>query len=141
MAAALGTFWLKLDDKGRLIVPSKARESLGAGTYLTRGQGDCLFLFSEPQFESYRSERLENAPPGMPSIAFDRVFFSSVVSQRLDSQFRISIPADLREYASLTHELAVIGLAQRMEVWNAQSWRDYLATYVADYSGLLEGVR
>ncbi|MCL2787693.1 MAG: division/cell wall cluster transcriptional repressor MraZ [Micrococcales bacterium] len=141
MAAALGTFGLKLDDKGRLIVPARARDEMAGGTYLTRGQGNCLFLFTEPQFDSYRAEMAQNAPPGMPSIAFDRVFYSSVVNQTLDTQFRLTIPPVLREYAGLTRELAVIGLAHRMEVWDAEAWEAYLAAFSADYSGLSEGVR
>jgi MraZ protein len=141
MVAALGTFWQKLDEKGRLILPAKARAELAGGTYLTRGQGNCVFLFSEAQFEAYRAERALTTPPGMPAIAFDRIFFSSVVAQEPDKQGRITISQDLRDYAHLDRDLAVIGLAHRMEIWDAAAWNQYLAAYEAEFSQLSEGVR
>jgi MraZ protein len=141
MAAALGTFWQKLDDKGRIILPAKARAELAGGTYLTRGQDRCLFLFSSDQFDAHRSDTAAAAPPGMPALAFDRVFFSSVVAQDPDKQGRITIPGELREYAGLDRDLAVIGLEKRMEIWDADRWNAYLDAYVADFSSLDEGVR
>jgi MraZ protein len=141
MVAALGTFMQKLDDKGRLILPAKARPDLADGAYLTRGQGNCLFLFSTSQFDAYRDLMARNAPVGMPAMAFDRVFFSSVVRGELDKQGRITIPAELRKYAGLARDLAIIGLARRMEIWDATRWNEYLETYEADFSALSEGVR
>jgi MraZ protein len=141
MVAAFGTSWQKLDEKGRIILPAKSRPELAAGTYLTRGQDRCVFLFSEAQFEAYRQETALNAPPGIPPIAFDRVFFSSVVAQDIDKQGRITVPAELRDYAGLERELAVVGLAKRMEIWDAKRWNSYLDLYVAEFSDLSEGVR
>jgi MraZ protein len=141
MVAALGTFLLKLDDKNRIILPAKARVDLAPGTYLTRGQDRCVFLFSEQQFADYRQEMADQAPPGMPAMAFDRVFFSSVVPQNLDKQGRLTIPSDLRDYAGLDRELAVIGLEKRMEIWDAAAWTAYLDQYIAEFSALSDGVR
>jgi MraZ protein len=141
VSEAWGASFIKLDDKGRIILPSKARSSFKEGTYLTRGQDQCLFLFTKTQFDTYREHNRTQAPPGMPAIAFDRVFFSSVVPQDPDKQGRISIPTSLREYAGLTRELAVIGMEQRMEIWDADRWQSYLDQYVEQYSQLQEGVR
>jgi MraZ protein len=136
-----GTFFVKLDEKGRIVMPAKARSELIDGAYLTSGQDRCLFLFTESQFTAYRDQMALNAPPGMPALAFDRVFFSSVVAGSVDKQGRLAIPPKLRDYAGLDRELAVIGLATRMEIWNAETWQTYLDYHEADYSALREGVR
>ncbi|MDR3202939.1 MAG: division/cell wall cluster transcriptional repressor MraZ [Bifidobacteriaceae bacterium] len=141
MVAAFGTFWQKLDEKGRIILPAKSRAELAGGTYLARGQDRCLFLFSAAQFDAYRGEMAADAPPGMPALAFDRIFFSSVVGQEPDKQGRITLPPDLRDYAGLERDLAVIGLEKRLEIWDAARWNSYLDQYVGDFSGLSDGVR
>jgi MraZ protein len=141
MVAAFGTFRQKLDDKGRIILPAKARADLAAGTFLTAGQDRCVFLFSQSQFDAYRAAKAQDSPPGMPAMAFDRVLFSSVVTQEVDKQGRITIPPDLRSYAGLDRDLAVIGLESRMEIWDAEAWTAYLAQYEQEFASLQEGVR
>jgi MraZ protein len=141
MAVSYGTFYLKLDEKGRIILPAKVRPDLLAGTYLTRGQDHCLFLFSETQFEAYRDQMSLNAPPGMPAIAFDRVFFSSVVNGSMDKQGRLMIPPNLRTYAGLVRDLAVVGLTGRLEIWDVATWESYVDYHETDYASLREGVR
>jgi MraZ protein len=69
------------------------------------------------------------------------VFFSSVVTSHLDKQGRLTIPLELREYAGLERDLAIVGLSGRMEIWNAETWKTYLDYHEPDYSSLHEGVR
>jgi MraZ protein len=138
---AWGASFVKLDEKGRVILPSKARASLSQGTYLTRGQDRCVYLFSRPQFDAYRDKIRAAAPENMPAVAFDRVFFSSVVVQDMDKQGRITVPAILRDYASLERELAVLGLEDRMEIWDLGHWQSYLDQYLDPFSQPVEGVR
>ena len=57
----LGTFTPKLDDKGRLILPSKFRDDLAEGLVITRGQERCLYVFSESEF-SRMHDRIREAP-------------------------------------------------------------------------------
>ncbi|MDR1187296.1 MAG: hypothetical protein LBK95_07555, partial [Bifidobacteriaceae bacterium] len=84
MSGSWGPSYIKLDEKHRLILPARVRPALADGTHLTWGQDNCLFLFSESQFEAHREHNRANPPPGMPPIAFDRIFYSSVVSQAMD---------------------------------------------------------
>jgi MraZ protein len=141
VSEAWGASFVKLDDKNRVILPPKVRAALADGTYLTRGQDECVFLFSRPQFDAHRERYRAQAPAGMPAMAFDRIFYSSVVVQDIDKQGRISIPQMLREYAGLTRDLAVIAMEERMEIWDAGRWQAYLDQYLEQYSQLGEGVR
>jgi MraZ protein len=141
LSEAWGTANIKLDDKNRMILPAKARASFADGTYLTRGQSECIFLFTRSQFDAYREMNRNQVPQGMPAIAFDRIFFSSVVAQDQDKQGRIGIPQSLREYAGLTRELTVITMEARMEIWDTERWQVYLDQYAKPFSQLVEGVR
>ncbi|MDR2379969.1 MAG: cell division/cell wall cluster transcriptional repressor MraZ, partial [Bifidobacteriaceae bacterium] len=123
MSEAWGGFSVKLDDKHRVIVPPKARPALEiGGTYLTRGQDRCIALFSRPQFDEYREKIRLSVPADMPAVAFDRLFFNSVVTQDMDKQGRVTIPLKLREYASLDRDLMVTLLDNRIEIWDAGKW-------------------
>jgi MraZ protein len=137
----LGSYEIKLDDKGRLLLPAKSRDVLENGTYITRGQDRCLFLFSNSQFKHYKEQIKEYAPPNIPAMAFDRVLFSSVINQNLDKQGRITVSQALREYAELKRNIAVVGLENRIEIWDSDNWNKYLKLYEDGFSGLKDGIR
>ena len=139
MSEAWGSFAVKLDDKGRIFLPAKARNLMAAGTHLTKGQDGCLFLFSPDQFTHYLDNRREQVPPNLPPLALDRVLFHSVVTQDPDKQGRISVPAQLRKYAGLDREGMVIGLEDRMELWDVGRWEAYLETYEKVFAAMDQG--
>ena len=121
----LGTHSPKLDEKGRVILPAKFRSELDSGIVLTRGQERCVYVFSAVEFERVH-ERIRQAP--MTSAAardFLRLFLSGASSEQPDSQNRISVPANLREYAGLSKELTVIGVGDRAEIWDTETWNTY----------------
>jgi MraZ protein len=141
VSEALGSFPVKLDDKFRLILPSRARGEVKDQAYLTKGQDKCVYLFSAAQFADYRQRIRARAPEGMPALAFDRVFYSSVVTAPIDKQNRVTLPLELRKYAGLERELTVVGLEERLEIWDAQRWQDYMNAYVEQFAALEDAFR
>ena len=65
---------------------------------------------------------------------------SGAYKESPDKQGRISVPADLRAYAGLDRELAVIGAGSRAEIWNASAWREYLAVQEEVFSNTAEEI-
>src|ERR1700712_3516852 len=123
----LGTYAPKLDDKGRVILPAKFRDELAGGMVLTRGQEHCLFVFSQREFETVHG-RIRQAPMASKDARdYLRVFLSGASAEVPDKQNRITIPAALRSYAGLDRDLAVIGIGNRAEIWDAAAWETYLA--------------
>ncbi|GAA4285266.1 division/cell wall cluster transcriptional repressor MraZ [Brevibacterium daeguense] len=123
----LGTHMQRLDDKGRLILPAKFREELANGLVITRGQEHCLTLFSTREFETVH-EQMRAAPmTSKEARDYLRVFLSGASAEQPDKQGRITIPQILRQYASLDRDLAVIGMGNRVEIWDAATWEQYLA--------------
>jgi MraZ protein len=136
----LGAHAPKLDDKGRVILPAKFREELASGIVVTRGQEHCLYVFTAREFENLH-EKIRQAPvTSKVARDFLRVFLSGASSETPDKQNRITIPTNLRQYAGLGHDLAVIGAGNRVEIWDAAAWDDYLSKHESAFSGTDEEV-
>lgn len=136
----LGTFTPKLDDKGRLILPSKFREALADGLVITRGQERCLYVFSEAEFSDMH-DRIRQAPiTSKQGRDYLRVFLSGAHAETPDKQGRVTVPAALRQYASLDRDLAVIGAGSRAEIWDAEAWQNYLTTQESAFADIEEEV-
>ena len=122
----LGTHAPRLDDKGRMILPAKFRDELKEGVVVTRGQERCLYVFPVAEFARL-AEQLRQAPvTSKQARDYLRVFLSGASDEAVDGQGRITIPAALRSYAGLNRECAVIGAGQRVEIWDATAWDQYL---------------
>ncbi len=136
----LGTFTPKLDDKGRLILPSKFRDDLAEGLVITRGQERCLYVFSESEFAQMH-DRIREAPiTSKQGRDYLRVFLSGAHAETPDKQGRVTVPAALRQYASLDRDLAVIGAGSRAEIWDAEAWQRYLAEQESAFADIEEEV-
>ena len=121
----LGTYSPKLDDKGRVILPAKFRDQLGSGMVLTRGQERGIYVFSAVECERV-NERIRQAPMTSAGARdFLRLFLSGASRESPASQHRISVPSNLRDYAGLDRELTVIGVGDRAEIWNTETWNSY----------------
>ncbi len=123
----LGTHLPRLDEKGRLILPAKFRDQLEAGVVLTRGQERCLYLFPAQEFERLAGQLRQAPVTSKQARDYLRVFLSGASDEAMDKQGRITIPPMLRTYAGLDRDCAVIGMGERIEIWDAPSWQRYLA--------------
>lgn len=122
----LGTHQPRLDDKGRMILPAKFRERLASGLVVTRGQERCLYVFPMEEFMRVADD-LRAAPVTSKAVRdYLRVFLSGASDEIPDKQGRVTIPANLREYAGLNRECTVIGAGSRLEVWDTAAWEAYL---------------
>lgn len=136
----LGTHHPRLDEKGRIILPAKFREELASGIVVTRGQENCLYVFSGREFEAMH-EKIRQAPVTSKAARdFLRVFLSGASAETPDRQNRITLPGNLREYAGLNRELTVIGAGNRVEIWDTAAWNSYLAAHEADFANVTEEV-
>ena len=130
----LGTHSPRLDEKGRLILPAKYRDELADGLVLTRGQERCLYVFSQKEFERIHEQMREAPISSRQSRDYLRVFLSGASDEVPDKQGRVTIPQNLRKYAGLDRDLAVIGVGTRAEIWDAQAWEDYLSEKDGSFS-------
>jgi MraZ protein len=107
-----------LDDKGRLVVPARFRERLGAGFFLTIAEPDpCLALYPAATWSDVCA-RIEAAPVKDARYrSYVRHLFANTEELSTDANGRLVIPASLRAYASLDKDVVSIGSLTRVEVW------------------------
>lgn len=121
----LGQYQHSIDAKGRLIVPAKFRDDLGERFVVTKGLDNCLFAYPQAEWKVFE-EKLKQLPLTNPGARkFVRFFFAGAVECELDNQGRIMVPTHLREYAGLKKDIVSIGVNNRIEIWNKESWNDY----------------
>lgn len=116
----IGTSYHNMDAKGRLAMPAKLREALGASFYISVGQGSSLVVYSVEDWEEKRAK--SKALPYVKSVRLTP-FFSSAVYCEPDAQGRITLSPELRAHAKLTKEVAVLGAGARVELRDADAWR------------------
>jgi MraZ protein len=136
----LGTHLPRLDEKGRLILPAKFRERLADGLVMTKGQEHCLFVFPVDEFTKI-AEGLAGGPTSDKKVRdFNRIMMSGATDELPDRQGRVTIPPALRAYAGLGRDLAVVGMGNRVEIWDAQAWSRYVEETEPGYAAQAEEV-
>lgn len=136
----LGTHTPRLDDKGRLFLPAKYRDEVAGGVVITKGQENCLFVFTRAEF-AVKAAALQAAPLSAKAARdYARVFFGSAFDEVPDKTGRISIPIGLRTYAGLDRDVVVVGANTRLEIWDAATWADYESVQEPVFSALEQEV-
>ena len=121
----IGEYEHSLDAKGRLIMPAKLREDLGEKFIITKGLDGCLFGFSQTEWTNFE-EKLKTLPlTNKNARDFVRFFLSGATECEIDKQGRFLIASNLREYAGMEKEIAIIGVGTRIEIWNKDKWKTY----------------
>lgn len=111
-----------LDTKGRLIIPARFRQSLGASFVLCRGMDKNIYAYPEADWEKF-SDKLNELPIADPDARkFKRHFQGSANVVDVDGQFRIVIPQNLRKYANIDKDVVLIGQGNRVEIWSTASY-------------------
>lgn len=135
-----GEYYHSLDEKGRLIMPSRLRQGLGDKFVATKGLDGCLFVYPIPEW-SVLEEKLENLPFMSGDFrTFNRLFLSGAADCEFDRQGRFSIPQNLREYAKIDKDVAVIGVSNRIEIWSRAGWEEYQASKYPSFEALAEKI-
>ena len=126
-----GEFNHSIDSKGRLIIPSKLRESLGEHFVITKGMDGCLFLYPDNEWKAFE-EKLRALPlTNKNARTFSRFFVAGATTCELDRQGRILVPQTLREFAGLEKDVVLTGNLNRIEVWSKEKWNE-----ICDYDDM-----
>ena len=121
----MGEYLHSVDVKGRIILPVDFREELGTTFIITKGLDRCLFVYHQSEWKIL-SEKLKQLPLSKPEArAFVRFFFSGARQLECDKQSRFLVPGNLRDYAMLEKDVVLIGVSNRIEVWNKVQWEAY----------------
>jgi MraZ protein len=133
VAELLGTHSYQLDPKGRVSLPARFREAFADGAWLTVGQDGCLFAFPRAEWERASDEVAASPLSDAAGRAYARIFFGQSDEARLDGQGRLTIPGRLRETVGIAKEVVVLGVRDRMEIWDRETYERYVAAYAGAY--------
>jgi len=135
-----GTHTPKLDEKGRLFLPAKFRDEMKEGLVITRGQEHALDIRTQADFDVF-AEKFQNASQTDARLrAYGRMLFALASEQAPDKQGRVTITPELRQYAGLERDAVVIGVYDRIEVWEPRAWTAYTSDQEQAFANLQEEI-
>jgi MraZ protein len=134
----MGEYQHSIDAKGRLIVPSKLREKLGEKFVVTRGLDGCLFGYPLSEWEKLEEKLNEMPLAKKDARTFVRFFYSAATECEIDKQGRINIPATLREHAKLVKSCVIIGVSNRIEIWDEARWQAFTTEAEENFDEIAE---
>ncbi len=121
----IGEYKHSLDEKSRVIVPSKYREKLGELFVLTKGLDGCLFIYPYSEWTAFEQKLKQLPLTNTNARKFSRFFLAGAIECNTDKQGRILIPNNLRVYSEIEKDIVFIGMGNRIEIWSSHKWDEY----------------
>ena len=122
----MGEYHHNIDEKSRIIMPSKFRYDLGETFVITRGIDSCLFVYPKETWNNITNKLNELSFTKKDVRSFQRFFLSAATICEFDKQGRINISSPLASYANLTKECVIIGVNDRIEIWSKENFDKFL---------------
>ena len=139
-----GEYSHSLDKKNRIIIPSRFREVIQEKGiekfYVTRGLDDCLFMFTEKEWKQQEAKFREKSFTRKEVRQFNRLFFSGAVEASPDKQWRVLVPDYLKEYAGLSKDIMIIGVSNRIEIWDTKKWQEFYSSSKESFEDIAENL-
>ena len=134
----MGEYHHNIDEKSRIIMPSKFRYDLGETFVITRGIDSCLFVYPKETWNNITNKLNELSFTKKDVRSFQRFFLSAATICEFDKQGRINISSPLTDYAHLEKECVVIGVNDRIEIWSKEAFNNYLNESIDNVSEIAE---
>ena len=122
----IGEYHHNIDEKGRLIIPAKFREEIGNSFVVTKGLDGCLFVYSLVEWEKMVNKLKKLPFTKKDARTFSRFFLASATVCEFDRQGRINLMNSLTLYAGLKKECAIIGVNDRLEIWDLEEFNNLM---------------
>lgn len=150
MLNLLGEHICKVDNKGRMLFPSKLRKQLEEvihhGMVINRDiYSNCLALYPKPEWDRIQQDFSKLNRYNRSHLEFMRRFLNGATPLELDNAGRLSLPATLLDYAEIdlkkNNELVVVGALEKMEIWSVSNHNKMVANNQSDFAALAEQVQ
>ena len=138
----IGEYIHTIDDKNRVSLPAKFRKEMGKKIIITPGLDNCLFIFTIAEWSKV-SGKLSNSATELSFLSsdqrtFNRNMFGQASDVEVDSIGRILIPEFLKEKIKAKDNVALIGVQDRVEIWNDKVWMNFKKIAETKAEGLAE---
>jgi MraZ protein len=144
MSAFKGSYEYSVDTKGRINIPAKLRKYVSPEAndtfVVTRGFEQCLSVYPLDEWNALEQSIRELSPTNPQHRYFTRVLLQWATESQLDGQSRITIPKELLQFAGIENEVLIIGVLERIEVWNPNVYQQYLKAQAESYESIAQSV-
>lgn len=118
----VGQYEHAIDQKGRVAIPAKFRRVFKREAVATKGLDGCLFVFTREKWQKMATSIGQLPVSKSSARLYARLILAGAAEAEFDNQGRILLPAYLRSYAGLENQVVVIGLYDRVEIWDKKKW-------------------
>ena len=145
MNSFIGTYECKIDDKGRLKVPSaliKQMENFEDKAFIVKRSvfQSCLEVYPARAWDKVMGKINKLNRFIKKNADFIRVFTAGVRTAELDNAGRLQISKDLANFAGLQKEIVVTGAGELFEIWDKEAYEKVISIDEADFASLAEEV-
>lgn len=138
MLLLTGEYQHVVDDKSRVLISNKLRNQIdakehGSNFYLILGANGVLCLYPEKYFEQIALAVTPGTTAPDEAVAFERISFALASKVELDGQGRLLLNEKLRKRAGLKDNITLVGVRDHIELWNSESWEQYLSDHMTQY--------
>lgn len=144
MAQLHGEYELKMDAKGRIMIPAALRKQLPKAAkdsfFINRGFEKCCVLYPTNEWEIIVEEINKLSDYIAKERTFKRYFLRGASKLEMDATSRILLPKQLQEYANLNDELVLLAYGNKIEIWSKAEYNKMLSEEPSDFSALAEEV-
>lgn len=127
-----------IDSKRRITLPAQYRSHFADGVFINNGWDGCLVLYTKADSQ-LEQEKVADLDDNIPANRdYKRLYYSCASMEMLDSQGRIQLSQDQIEHAKLGKEVRIIGVGNRLEIWNKEAWQEYKPRLESDREKLAE---
>ena len=146
MLLLTGEYQHVVDNKSRVLISNKLRSQIdadvhGSSFYLVLGANGILCLYPEKYFEQIALAMEPRTTAPDEAVAFERMSFALASKIELDGQGRLLLNDKLRKRARLKDKITLVGVRDHIELWNSESWEQYLSDNMSQYQKQMSQAR
>lgn len=121
----IGEYTHTLDDKNRMSLPVKFRKEMGKSVVVAPGLDNCLAIYTSKEWQKISEKLSDSSMLAIDNRSFSRFMFGQANIIEVDNNGRILIPENLKIRSGLSSKVVVIGVQNRLEIWNEENWNNY----------------
>jgi len=124
----IGEYSHQFDDKSRVSLPAKFRKEMGKTVVVAPGVDNCLFIFTIKGWKEFTdrvSRRDSSSVLQADNRNFNRLIIGRAVEVDVDAVGRMLVPEHLKQYAQLSVKATIVGVLNRVEIWDTTAWEKY----------------
>lgn len=144
MSSFKGSYDYSVDNKGRINIPSRLRKYISPEAndtfVITRGYEQCLYVYPLDEWNKVEENIRQLSSTNPKHRFFMRTLLERATESQLDGQFRITIPRELLQFASIENEVFIIGVLEHIEIWNPGTYSEYQKTQAESYESVAQTV-